>query len=138
MSTTRNSNSFWSLYNFMEWQRILLTAVFAVFTFTFGYVDILTIEISFPPETLSFALAFLLIGVVLTQNVVSATLIGLSYAISYHSVDDSSVIASALIPFGFITAIVTGYLNSSHFQLSTLMNRQKVLSAGSDINICNY
>ena len=112
MSTTRNSNSFWSLYNFMEWQRLLLTVVFAVFTFAFGYVDILTIEISFPPETLSFALAFLLIGVVLTKNVVSSTLIGLSYAISYHALDDSLVVASALIPFGFITAIVTGYLST--------------------------
>ncbi|MHA1912370.1 MAG: hypothetical protein ACTSYA_11830 [Candidatus Kariarchaeaceae archaeon] len=121
MSTTRNSNSFWSLYNFMEWQRLLLTAVFAVFTFAFGFFDDLIIEISFPPETLSFALAFLLIGVVLTQNVVSSTLIGLSYAISYHSVANNSiVVASALIPFGLVTAIVTGYLSTVKLKAKTL------------------
>jgi hypothetical protein len=97
----------------MEWQKILLTAVFAVFTFAFGYIDVLKIEISYPPESLSFALAFLLIGVVLTRNVVSSTLIGLSYAISYQSIADGSiVIASALIPFGFVTAILTGYLST--------------------------
>jgi len=105
----------------MEWQRIILTAVFAVFTFAFGYYEELIIEIPVPPETLSFALAFLLIGVVLTQNVVSSTLIGLSYAVSYNTTAEGSlVVASALIPFGFVTAIVTGYLSTVKLKAKTL------------------